>query len=123
MKSIRDIYKIGTGPSSSHTMGPEAAARHFLANHPEADGFRVILYGSLSKTGAGHGTDRAVKAVFSPLPCEVVFARQDPEDMKHPNTMDILALRDGVPVATQRYYSIGGGDIRAEGLDLQQEEE
>ncbi len=58
MKSIREIYKIGKGPSSSHTMGPERAAKLFRAQHPEADGFTVILYGSLSKTGVGHGTDR-----------------------------------------------------------------
>ena len=54
MKSIRDIYKIGIGPSSSHTMGPERAAELFLQKHPEADTFRVILYGSLSKTGVGY---------------------------------------------------------------------
>ena len=50
MKSIREIYKIGKGPSSSHTMGPERAARLFLRENPDADAFRVILYGSLSKT-------------------------------------------------------------------------
>ena len=53
MKSIREIYKIGKGPSSSHTMGPERAARLFKKDHPEADSFKVILYGSLSKTGVG----------------------------------------------------------------------
>ena len=57
MKSIREIYKIGKGPSSSHTMGPERAAKLFKETHPEADGFRVILYGSLSKTGVGHGNN------------------------------------------------------------------
>ena len=61
MKSIRDIYKIGKGPSSSHTMGPERAARLFQSEHPEAEAFRVILYGSLSKTGVGHGTDRVLR--------------------------------------------------------------
>ncbi len=58
MKSIRDIYKNGRGPSSSHTMGPERAARLFLSEHPEADRIEVVLYGSLCKTGVGHGTDR-----------------------------------------------------------------
>lgn len=72
MKSIREIYKIGKGPSSSHTMGPERAARLFKKDHPEADGFKVILYGSLSKTGVGHGTDRVLREVLSPLPTEIV---------------------------------------------------
>ena len=61
MKSIREIYKIGKGPSSSHTMGPERAAKRFKEKYPEADGFRVVLFGSLSKTGVGHGTDRVIK--------------------------------------------------------------
>ena len=53
MKSIRDIYKIGKGPSSSHTIGPERAAKHFRAQHPDAEAFQVDLFGSLSKTGKG----------------------------------------------------------------------
>ena len=61
MKSLRDLYKIGKGPSSSHTIGPERAALKFLERAPEADRFTVILYGSLSKTGVGHGTDRVLK--------------------------------------------------------------
>ena len=64
MKSIRDIYKIGRGPSSSHTMGPERAARLFLSEHPEADRIEVVLYGSLCKTGVGHGTDRVLREVL-----------------------------------------------------------
>ena len=55
MKSIRDLYKVGKGPSSSHTMGPERAARLFLSKYPDAETYRVVLYGSLSKTGRGHG--------------------------------------------------------------------
>ena len=65
MKSIREIYKIGKGPSSSHTMGPERAAKHFKTEYPQADRFKVILYGSLSKTGVGHGTDRVIQEVLS----------------------------------------------------------
>ena len=61
MKSIRDIYKSGRGPSSSHTMGPERASMIFRSEHPEAASFRAVLYGSLAKTGAGHGTDRIIR--------------------------------------------------------------
>ena len=90
MKSIREIYKIGKGPSSSHTMGPERAARLFKKDHPEADSFKVILYGSLSKTGVGHGTDRVLREVLSPLPTEIVFSKEDLKDAP-PNTMDFFA--------------------------------
>ena len=65
MKSVRSIYKIGHGPSSSHTVGPYNAAVRFGRRHPEADAFRVTLYGSLAFTGAGHGTG---KAILSGLP-------------------------------------------------------
>lgn len=119
MKSIRDIYKIGTGPSSSHTMGPEAAAKLFWSEHPDTDAFKAILYGSLSKTGEGHGTDRAIIKTLSPVPCEVEFSKTDPKGMKHPNTMDILAYRGGEEIANQRFYSIGGGDIVVEGREAQ----
>ena len=117
MKSIRDIYKIGKGPSSSHTIGPERAAKLFKSEHPEADGFRVVLYGSLSKTGRGHGTDRVLQEVLSPLPTEIIFSEEMPHGVHHPNTMDFFALRDGREAATMRVESIGGGDIHIEGRD------
>ena len=122
MRSIRDIYKIGTGPSSSHTMGPAAAARLFREDHPEADSFQAILYGSLSKTGRGHGTDRAILQVFSPLPCQVIFSQEEPEGLKHPNTMDLIALEQEKEIARERFYSIGGGDIRSDSRELAREE-
>ena len=74
MKSIREIYKIGKGPSSSHTMGPERAALLFAKRFPQATSFQVTLYGSLSKTGVGHGTDRVLRESFSPLPTEIIFS-------------------------------------------------
>ncbi len=114
MKSIRDIYKIGKGPSSSHTMGPERAAKLFRSQHPEADAFQVILYGSLSKTGVGHGTDTVLREVLSPLPTEIVFSKENLPHA-HPNTMDFIALKDGNQVGTLRVESIGGGDIRVPG--------
>lgn len=116
MKSIREIYKIGKGPSSSHTMGPERAARLFKKDHPEADGFKVILYGSLSKTGVGHGTDRVLREVLPPLPTEIVFSKENLKDA-HPNTMDFFAYKDGKELASLRVASIGGGDIRIPGRE------
>ena len=117
MKSIREIYKIGKGPSSSHTMGPERAAKHFKKENPEADSFKVILYGSLSKTGVGHGTDRVIRDVLSPLPTEILFSKEDLTDF-HPNTMDLIAYKDGQQIDTLRIESIGGGDIRIPGHSL-----
>ena len=122
MKSIRDIYKIGKGPSSSHTMGPERAAKLFRSEHPEAEAFRVILYGSLSKTGVGHGTDRVLRQVLSPLPTEIVFSDEVLPD-SHPNTMDFIALRGGEESGFLRVESVGGGDIRIPGRKGKEEAE
>ena len=122
MKSIREIYKIGKGPSSSHTMGPERAARLFRETYPRADAFRVILYGSLSKTGVGHGTDRVIRQVLSPVPTEIVFSNEElPES--HPNTLDLVALQEGNELGSLRVESIGGGDIRIPGKRGSQSEE
>ena len=117
MKSIREIYKIGKGPSSSHTMGPERAAKHFKESNPEADAFRVILYGSLSKTGVGHGTDRVLREVLSPVDTEIVFSKEDLSEA-HPNTLDFFAYKAGTEIGTLRIESIGGGDIRVPGQTL-----
>lgn len=117
MKSIREIYKIGKGPSSSHTMGPARAAQIFKSEHPEAERYRVVLYGSLSKTGVGHGTDRVLREVFAPTEAEIVFAREDPADMKHPNTLDFFAVENGAEVGPMRVQSVGGGDIVIEGRE------
>ncbi len=123
MQSIREIYKIGKGPSSSHTMGPERAARIFRAEHPDADQYRVSLYGSLSKTGKGHGTDRVLYEVLAPAKVEVLFSDEIPEGMTHPNTLDFFALKEGKESGRMRAASIGGGDIRIEGRQEPEEDE
>ena len=123
MKSIREIYKIGKGPSSSHTMGPERAARLFLGRYPEADRFLVTLYGSLSKTGVGHGTDRVLRDTLGANRTEVVFSQERWPGM-HPNTMDFSAFSGSQEIGQLRIESIGGGDIRIPGqLDRAEGEE
>ena len=117
MKSIRDIYKIGIGPSSSHTMGPERAAKIFLERHPGADRYRVTLYGSLSKTGVGHGTDRVLRHVLGDSRTGIVFSREEWQGM-HPNTMDLEAIVGEDIIGSLRIESIGGGDIRIPGQTL-----
>lgn len=113
MRSIHDVYKVGRGPSSSHTMGPARAAALFREETPEADAYRAVLYGSLSKTGKGHGTDRILTETFAPLPAEIIFSQETVE--QHPNTLDLTALRGGRELRTQRVYSVGGGDLEWEG--------
>ena len=123
MKSIRDLYKIGKGPSSSHTMGPERAARIFKQEHPDAERYEVTLYGSLALTGVGHGTDRVLSEVLSPTPTGIIFSDKDPDDLKHPNTLDFAAYKGEEKIASMRVESIGGGDIVIEGREAAGAEE
>ena len=73
MKSLTNLYRIGRGPSSSHTIGPERAALYFKQRNPDAEGFSVTLYGSLSKTGKGHMTDAVLRQTLAPTPSEIIF--------------------------------------------------
>ena len=113
MKSLRELYKIGRGPSSSHTMGPQKASQMFLAKHPEAAAFEVTLYGSLAATGKGHLTDVAVKDALSEkgAPVEIIW-RPDIFLPYHPNGMKFVS-RDADGNATDEWmvYSVGGGTI------------
>ncbi len=116
MKSVRNIYKIGIGPSSSHTMGPVFAAQRFRAACPQAEKITVTLYGSLSKTGRGHGTDRAILEALSPIPTEIIFDTTTSESaLPHPNTMDFLGVCGEEICGQMRVLSIGGGEIRVVG--------
>ena len=82
MKSIKELYRIGTGPSSSHTMGPRKAAQIFLERHPEAAAFQVTLYGSLAATGKGHMTNVAITETLQPAaPVEIGQRRQGDRPM------------------------------------------
>ena len=120
MKSITSVYKIGHGPSSSHTVGPYHAAQIFLARYPEAERYQVTLYGSLAFTGEGHGTGKAIR---SGLPgAEVIFDRET-RDLPHPNTMLFKAFRGGREIASVRMFSIGGGSIRIEGEASEEDRE
>ena len=114
MESLRELYRIGRGPSSSHTMGPASAAARFREAFPQADSFQVTLYGSLAKTGRGHLTDVAVKDALAPYNTCVVFHTEAAE-LRHPNTMDLEAFRGGERLGGWRVYSVGGGKIEIEG--------
>ncbi len=110
MKTIRELYKIGRGPSSSHTMGPAKACKIFMSRH-RAEHYKVVLYGSLSLTGKGHLTDQVIKETMGNV--DVVFSSDFIDE--HPNTMDLIAYKDQSEIARARVYSVGGGTIRFEG--------
>ena len=114
MESLKELYRIGRGPSSSHTMGPSFAAERFRSAFPKADSFQVTLFGSLAKTGKGHLTDTAVIEALAPLPAQVVFDKETP-NLPHPNTMDLVALKEGKPLGQWRVFSVGGGKVTIEG--------
>ena len=93
MESLRELYRIGYGPSSSHTMGPRNAAGMFLENHPEAKKVRAELYGSLAATGKGHLTDRALREVFKEHGSDIEIL-WFPDTFKpfHPNALTLIEL-------------------------------
>ena len=121
MESIRSLFKIGHGPSSSHTMGPRKAAQMFLAEAPDSTvSCRVTLYGSLAATGKGHLTDKAILDIIEPVyPCDIDW---HPEIVLpfHTNGMMFQARdADGKVVKESTFYTIGGGDVVREGESRQ----
>ena len=115
MQSLTELYRIGRGPSSSHTMGPEKASKYFLSVAPNAESYRVVLYGSLALTGKGHRTDYAIKETFGDRQLEIIFDTET-ADLPHANTMDFFAYDGKVEIAHRRVLSVGGGDIRTVGF-------
>lgn len=112
MESIKNIFRIGTGPSSSHTMGPQQAAKIFAKRNPDAKAFEVTLYGSLAATGKGHMTDVAIISVLKKIaPVEIIWA---PETVlpHHTNGMRYKALTAEKTVTDEWVvYSVGGGAL------------
>ncbi len=111
MESIQEIYRIGHGPSSSHTMGPRKAAEIFKDRHPAASRYQVTLYGSLAATGKGHQTDQTILAVLGSESVELVWQSNIFLSV-HPNGMKFLALgSDGQILGEWTVFSVGGGKI------------
>lgn len=122
MESLRELYRIGYGPSSSHTMGPRAAATHFLFTFAQADRYEADLFGSLAATGKGHLTDKALREVFSSKQKDVeIVWYPEVEKPFHPNALTIRSFdAEGEIQAEQTYYSVGGGKIVLEGEQASQ---
>lgn len=116
MKTIKEIYRIGHGPSSSHTMAPRFAAEQFLERHPDSALFEVTLYGSLAATGKGHFTDVAILEVMEPhAKVNIVW---EPKTFLpyHPNGMTFKAFDEGRNLLDEwTVYSVGGGALEEEG--------
>lgn len=114
MKSLRSLFRIGLGPSSSHTMGPNRAALQFAERCNNADAYRVTLYGSLAATGRGHMTDVAIISVLEPIaPLEIIW---EPEVFLpfHPNGMKFEGIKEGKVIDKWVIYSVGGGELANE---------
>lgn len=114
MESLKELYKIGNGPSSSHTIAPKKAARQFVERGNCVDSFRVTLYSSLAATGKGHLTDTAILSVLEPIaPTEIIWKPGETKKF-HPNGMLFEAIKDGAVVDDWMIYSIGGGVLANE---------
>ena len=114
MESIRELYKVGCGPSSSHTMGPKRAAEEFAGRTIGAEAYRVTLYGSLAATGKGHLTHSAILSILEPIaPTEIVWKADVVLDF-HPNGMLFEALKGGEVFESWQIFSVGGGSLANE---------
>lgn len=112
MESIKYIYRIGCGPSSSHTMAPRRAAQHFLQQTPEALSYRVTLYGSLAATGRGHLTDSAITDVLSRTAPTQIIWRPNEILPQHPNGMKFEAIgKENTVLKSWTTFSTGGGAL------------
>jgi L-serine dehydratase len=115
MQSIKQLYKIGPGPSSSHTIGPQKASKLFKEEYPSADAFKVVLYGSLSATGKGHLTDYIIAKTLEPRPVEIIFEKTFLP--YHPNGMELFAFQCADMIGKWTVYSVGGGSIEIQGSE------
>ena len=114
MESLRELYKIGSGPSSSHTMGPKKAAQQFAERTAGAEAYRVTLYGSLAATGKGHLTHEAILSVLELIaPTEIVWKADVVLDF-HPNGMLFEALKGDEVFDSWTIFSVGGGSLANE---------
>lgn len=117
MESIKEIYRIGHGPSSSHTMGPFQATTFFKEKYPNAASYKIILYGSLAATGHGHLTDHAIKLALTPKNVEFIW---EPTIFleRHPNALKMIALNENSEeIGSLLAFSVGGGKVIYDGIE------
>lgn len=115
MERLREIYKIGVGPSSSHTMGPQIAAEKFKKAYPNLTKVNCILYGSLALTGVGHLTDQIIEETIAPIAIDVTFKMRETLP-KHENGMELIGSLESGEEVKWTIYSVGGGNIEIDEL-------
>ena len=112
MDTLKEFFKIGAGPSSSHTIGPERATKRVKEKFPDADSYIVELWGSLAATGKGHYTDKIIIETFKPIPVEIIWKPEFIHEL-HTNGMKFIALdKDKEEIGEWVVFSVGGGTIR-----------
>lgn len=109
MESLRKLFRIGSGPSSSHTIGPERASNYIIEDYPLATSYKVTLFGSLALTGKGHLTDKTILKVLGQDRCKIFFDYKS--KVEHPNTMRFDVYKDKELIASDTFISIGGGSL------------
>ena len=108
MDTLKEFFKIGAGPSSSHTIGPERATKRVKEKFPDADSYIVELWGSLAATGKGHYTDKIIIETFKPIPVEIVWKPEFVHEL-HTNGMKFIALdKDKNQIGEWIVFSVGG---------------
>ena len=120
MHSIKEIFKVGYGPSSSHTMGPANACKYILNKYKDIKHIKVTLYGSLASTGKGHLTDYIINLKFKDIPHEVIFDKVTIKE--HPNTLVFEIFKIDNSVSIETIYSIGGGSIVTKDSKIEEKE-
>ena len=117
LETLSELYKIGRGPSSSHTIGPYRALQWYIKQFPNVKSFEVTLYGSLALTGKGHWTDVSMQDAIGKMPLNIIWDTKTHTD--HPNTMDVVGYDENKkPIKTVRVISQGGGSFSVEGYDV-----
>ena len=104
MESVKELFKIGPGPSSSHTFGPMRACQYMLETYPEATQFETVLFGSLAFTGKGHLTDQIIRKTLKHCTIRFDYKTEYP----HTNTMTIEAFDAVHSLGKHTFESIGG---------------
>ena len=111
MDSLKELYRIGNGPSSSHTMGPKIASEIFKLKNSDADNYKVELYGSLASTGKGHLTDFIIKTTLGFDKTDIVFKEEIVYNY-HPNGLKFKAYKNNKKIDEWLVFSVGGGELK-----------
>ena len=118
MESLRELYRIGCGPSSSHALGPQAAMRQFRQRHPSATAIEATLLGSLAATGKGHGTDTVLQRASAGVALRLIWRPEEVHSF-HPNGLRLRAFdADLRELGAWEVFSVGGGALRTPGDPL-----